>query len=160
MPRFTICRKHLTIKKIFQSNSVECGMATGCVKILRKALDFNHDGKYIPEHKRGPDIDLFRNQSVINHEHFHQKQQRPVSTFLQQTESFWFDLVETRLETSCKVQVCLNDVFNLDILVSNFPSLPQSLAFHFSSQDEPFISNLLFNSFISPSSPLLSCKNV
>ena len=39
-------------------------MATGCVKILRKALDFNHDGKYIPEHKRGPDIDLFRNQSV------------------------------------------------------------------------------------------------
>ena len=47
-----------------QSASVECGMATGCVKILRKALDFNHDGKYIPEHKRGPDIDLFRNQSV------------------------------------------------------------------------------------------------
>ena len=116
-------------------------MATGCVKILRKALDFNHDGKYIPEHKRGPDIDLFRNQSVINHEHFHQV-----------AESFWLDLVETRLETSCKVQVCLNDVFNLDILVSNFPSLPQSLAFHFSSQDEPFISNLLFNSFISPSS--------
>ena len=43
-------------------------MATGCVKILRKALDFNHDGKYIPEHKRGPDIDLFRNQSIMNHE--------------------------------------------------------------------------------------------
>merc|ERR1719270_581370 len=49
-----------------QSGSVECGMATGCVKILRKALDFNHDGKYIPEHKRGPDIDLFRGCFLIS----------------------------------------------------------------------------------------------
>ena len=43
-----------------KASSVECGMATGCVKILKKALDFDYDGKYIPEHKRGPDVDLFR----------------------------------------------------------------------------------------------------
>ena len=32
---------------MFQSRSLECGMATGCVKILRKALDFDHYGKFI-----------------------------------------------------------------------------------------------------------------
>ena len=40
-------------------------MATGCVKILRKALDFDKNGKYIPEHKRGPDVDLFRNMPSL-----------------------------------------------------------------------------------------------
>ena len=49
-----------TDKINLQASSVECGMATGCVKILKKALDFDYDGKYIPEHKRGPDVDLFR----------------------------------------------------------------------------------------------------
>ena len=43
-----------------KSASVECGMATGCVKILKKSLDFDFYGKYIPEHKRGPNQDLFR----------------------------------------------------------------------------------------------------
>merc|ERR1719410_1363558 len=49
-----------------QAASVECGMATGCVKILRKALDFDHYGRYIPEHKRGPDVDLFRGCFLIS----------------------------------------------------------------------------------------------
>ena len=40
-------------------------MATGCVKILKKSLDFDLYGKYIPEHKRGPNKDLFR--SAVSH---------------------------------------------------------------------------------------------
>ena len=37
----------LSLYLLFQAASVECGMATGCVKILRKALDFDHYGKFI-----------------------------------------------------------------------------------------------------------------
>jgi len=40
--------------------SVECGMSTGCLKIYKKAATFNHNGEFIPTHRRGPDIDLFR----------------------------------------------------------------------------------------------------
>ena len=46
-----------------QARSLECGMATGCVKILKRAFDFDHLGKFIPEHKREPDVDLFRGQT-------------------------------------------------------------------------------------------------
>ena len=46
----------------FQSKSLECGMATGCVKIFKKAYEFDHLGKFIPEHKRGKDVDLFRGE--------------------------------------------------------------------------------------------------
>ena len=35
-------------------------MATGCVKIVKKAYEFDHIGKFIPENKRGKDVDLFR----------------------------------------------------------------------------------------------------
>merc|ERR1712106_913022 len=49
-----------------QSNSLECGMATGCVKILKRAFDFDHLGKFIPEHKRGQDVDLFRGCFLIS----------------------------------------------------------------------------------------------
>ena len=38
-------------------------MATGCVKILKKAYEFDHLGKFIPENKRGKDVDLFRGES-------------------------------------------------------------------------------------------------
>ena len=48
----------------FQSGSLECGMATGCVKILKKAYEFDHLGKFIPENKRGKDIDLFRGEDL------------------------------------------------------------------------------------------------
>ena len=44
----------------FQSKSLECGMATGCVKIVNKAFEFDHLGKFIPAHKRAKDVDLFR----------------------------------------------------------------------------------------------------
>ena len=53
-------RKHKTCFYLFQSKSLECGMATGCVKILKKAYEFDHLGKFIPLHKRGQDVDLFR----------------------------------------------------------------------------------------------------
>jgi len=48
-----------------QSKSLECGMATGCVKILKKAYEFDHLGKFIPLHKRGQDVDLFRGCFLI-----------------------------------------------------------------------------------------------
>ena len=35
-------------------------MATGCVKILKIAYEFDHLGEFIPVHKRGQDVDLFR----------------------------------------------------------------------------------------------------
>ena len=50
----------------FQSGSLECGMATGCVKILKKAYEFDHLGKFIPENKRGKDVDLFRGKFCFN----------------------------------------------------------------------------------------------
>jgi len=47
--------------------SMECGMATGCVKIYRKALEFDpYDGKFIPPEKRGTDIDYFRGCFLIS----------------------------------------------------------------------------------------------
>ena len=48
-----------------QSGSLECGMATGCVKILKKAYEFDHLGKFIPENKRGKDVDLFRGEQHV-----------------------------------------------------------------------------------------------
>ena len=55
----------------FQSKSLECGMATGCVKIFKKAYEFDHLGKFIPEHKRGKDVDLFRGEVRVSLFHFH-----------------------------------------------------------------------------------------
>jgi hypothetical protein len=43
-----------------QGNSVECGMNTGCVKIYKKPYEFSPMGVFIPPHKRGPDLQLFR----------------------------------------------------------------------------------------------------
>ena len=40
-------------------------MATGCVKILKKAYEFDHLGKFIPENKRGKDVDLFRGENHV-----------------------------------------------------------------------------------------------
>ena len=68
------------MKLLLQGLSVECGMSTGCLKIYKKvrtkrlsvkllvscfknqfqAATFNHNGEFIPTHRRGPDIDLFR----------------------------------------------------------------------------------------------------
>ena len=53
----------------FQSGSLECGMATGCVKILKKAYEFDHLGKFIPENKRGKDVYLFRGELSLFHFH-------------------------------------------------------------------------------------------
>jgi len=57
--------KHKAKFVLFQSKSLECGMATGCVKILKKAYEFDHLGKFIPLHKRGKDVDLFRGCFLI-----------------------------------------------------------------------------------------------
>ena len=43
-----------------QGNSVECGMNTGCVKMYKKPYEFSPMGVFIPPHKRGPDLQLFR----------------------------------------------------------------------------------------------------
>merc|ERR1712168_1591243 len=48
-----------------QASSLECGMSTGCVKIYKKAYEYDHLGNFIPEHKRGPDIQLFRGCFII-----------------------------------------------------------------------------------------------
>ena len=40
-------------------------MATGCVKILKKAHEFDYLGEFIPPHKRGPDINLFRGKQKL-----------------------------------------------------------------------------------------------
>ena len=32
----------------------------GCVKIYKKPRDTDSRGKYIPKHKRGPDVELFK----------------------------------------------------------------------------------------------------
>eukprot|EP00090_Calanus_glacialis_P047448 TRINITY_DN9866_c0_g1_i2.p1 TRINITY_DN9866_c0_g1~~TRINITY_DN9866_c0_g1_i2.p1 ORF type:complete len:133 (-),score=13.95 TRINITY_DN9866_c0_g1_i2:12-410(-) len=48
-----------------RSGSLECGMATGCVKILKKAYELDHLGKFIPKNKRGEDVDLFRGCFLI-----------------------------------------------------------------------------------------------
>jgi hypothetical protein len=41
-------------------------MATGCVKILKKAYEFDHLGKFIAENKRGKDVDLFRGEVWVS----------------------------------------------------------------------------------------------
>ena len=43
-----------------QSLSVECGMNTGCLKIFKKAEQFDEYGTFIPPHRRGEDTQLFR----------------------------------------------------------------------------------------------------
>ena len=47
---------------MFQSLSVECGMSTGCLKIYKKADQFDRDGAFIPPHKRTQDLQLFRGE--------------------------------------------------------------------------------------------------
>ena len=49
----------------FQGNSMECGMATGCVKIIKRAFEFDHLGGFIPLHKRDRDVELFRGKLGI-----------------------------------------------------------------------------------------------
>ena len=49
---------------LLQSMSVECGMNTGCVKIYKKADEYDEDGRFIPLHRRGPEIPLFRGNNV------------------------------------------------------------------------------------------------
>ena len=49
---------------LLQANSVECGMNTGCLKIFKKAEGFDHNGNFIPPHKRGTDIQLFRGKQT------------------------------------------------------------------------------------------------
>ena len=44
-------------------------MATGCVKILKKAYELDHLGKFIPVNKRGKDVDLFRGELSLFHLH-------------------------------------------------------------------------------------------
>ena len=46
-----------------QSLSVECGMNTGCLKIFKKAAQFDSYGTFIPPHRRGEDTQLFRGDS-------------------------------------------------------------------------------------------------
>jgi len=48
-----------------KSTSVECGMNTGCVKIYKKPRDTDSRGKYIPKHKRGPDVELFKGCFIV-----------------------------------------------------------------------------------------------
>merc|ERR1712004_455554 len=48
-----------------QSTSMECGMNTGCVKIYKKPRDTDSRGKYIPKHKRGPDVELFKGCFIV-----------------------------------------------------------------------------------------------
>jgi len=43
-----------------KSLSVECGMNTGCLKIFKKAAQFDEDNTFIPPHRRGEDTQLFR----------------------------------------------------------------------------------------------------
>ena len=46
-----------------QSRSLECGMATGCVKILKKGSDFDPiTGKFVPEEKRAATVELFKGE--------------------------------------------------------------------------------------------------
>ena len=45
-----------------QSLSVECGMNTGCLKIFKKAEQFDEYGTFIPPHRRGEDTQLFRGE--------------------------------------------------------------------------------------------------
>merc|ERR1712062_144866 len=48
-----------------KSASVECGMNTGCVKIYKKPRDTDSRGKYIPKHKRGPDVEVFKGCFIV-----------------------------------------------------------------------------------------------
>ena len=48
-----------------QSLSVECGMSTGCLKIYKKAAQFDSGGVFIPPHKRSQDLQLFRGKLCV-----------------------------------------------------------------------------------------------
>ena len=47
-----------------QSLSVECGLNTACVKIYKKPEGFDANGYFVPLHKRGPDVQLFRGEAI------------------------------------------------------------------------------------------------
>ena len=47
-----------------QSLSVMCGLNTACIKIYKKPEGFDSAGYFIPVHRRGPDIQLFRGQDI------------------------------------------------------------------------------------------------
>ena len=39
-------------------------MNTGCLKIFKKAAQFDQFGAFIPPHRRGDDIQLFRGENI------------------------------------------------------------------------------------------------
>jgi len=49
-----------------ESRSLECGMATGCVKIVKKSSEFDSTGKFIPKEKRSESVDLFKGCFLIS----------------------------------------------------------------------------------------------
>jgi hypothetical protein len=50
-----------------ESRSLECGMATGCVKIVKRAKEFDPStGKFVPEEKRAKSVDLFKGCFLIS----------------------------------------------------------------------------------------------
>lgn len=49
-----------------ESRSLECGMATGCVKIVKKSSEFDAQGKFIPKEKRSESVDLFKGCFLIS----------------------------------------------------------------------------------------------
>eukprot|EP00090_Calanus_glacialis_P043605 TRINITY_DN77225_c0_g1_i1.p1 TRINITY_DN77225_c0_g1~~TRINITY_DN77225_c0_g1_i1.p1 ORF type:complete len:133 (+),score=9.43 TRINITY_DN77225_c0_g1_i1:156-554(+) len=49
-----------------KSLSVECGMSTGCLKIYKKAAQFDSGGVFIPPHKRSQDLQLFRGCFLVS----------------------------------------------------------------------------------------------
>ena len=57
---------------MLQSRSLECGMATGCVKIVKRAKEFDPDtGKFIPEERRAKSVDLFKGRRQQTLAKFH-----------------------------------------------------------------------------------------
>merc|ERR1719481_603484 len=61
VPRLSQALRCFTDLKASQENSRDCGVNSGCVKIYKKSPEFDvYTGEFIPEHRRGPDVQLFR----------------------------------------------------------------------------------------------------
>ena len=67
IPATKVNKKQLNLKLnlLCQSLSVECGMNTGCLKIFKKAAQFDEDNTFIPPHRRGEDTQLFRGKLIF-----------------------------------------------------------------------------------------------
>ena len=67
----------------------------GCVKIYKKPRDTDSRGKYIPKHKRGPDVELFKGDflslsfRVIKKKYFNISSIRHDLVLLSQVVSLW-----------------------------------------------------------------------